>query len=308
MLSQGLAADVDEAELPWTHADYSATKWLMTSRLKIELAVLDTNEIAAKFSSPFEGQPIEPSGDSVVLLQMKTKVPGKQSRMDVYLDGVTQEAIESRKWETGGGHEFKQLRYTKTGIARLRTQPDKHERNTTPNDWTVKREEFRAYPKGFGALPITSPQALPYLVAVSSLERPGDNVEFYVFSDDRFIRVKASARAWVETNVNFETAEDRIKGQQKTLEVVLTGTSLGEGASADFNLFGLAGDVRLLLDVTRRVAVEIHGEIAVLGLIRFKLKTLRAVSLSTHARNADIAALRLMNTWIVGETFREKRS
>ncbi len=290
VMPAGFAAEAYDVRLPWALAEYSATKLLMTSRLKIELAVLDVNQVAANFSSPFEGQPIEPSADSVVLLRMETKVPGRQSQMDVYLDAMTDEAIELRKWETGGGHEFKQLRYTKTGIARLRMQPDKNEQNMMPTEWTIRRKEFRVYPEGSEALSITAPQALPYLIATSSLEWPGDNVEFYIFSDGRIIRVKATADAWVESKVNFETAGTRIKGWQKTLEVVLTGTPLGEGAPADFHLFGLSGDIRFLLDVTRRVAIEIRGEIAMFGLVRFKLKTLRATSLSAHSPSVSITA------------------
>jgi hypothetical protein len=260
--------------LPWSQAEYRARKMFMTVRLGIGLQRLTRDAATSALQAPFEGQGIVPAGDEVVLVSLRTRTGSKTKETLLYLDPANGAALRRQQQEWSSDPDFKDLRYTTTGIARLRAEPLDGEADQPPTTWGQVRRQFRAFSAAGDAGVVSDTAALPFLVATATWRQPGDRTEFRVFEDGQIVTITATADGWTETSVDFRTDDGKLQGRQKLLNVSLVTTTAGDGGDADIDLFGLSGDVRLLVDVERRVPVEISGSVSFFGEIRFALKAI----------------------------------
>ena len=256
----------------WSTLKFRARKLFVSARMDIQLSLLEGSEAAAKVSQPFEGEGIEPSGDCVALLNIRSRMAGKKSRLELFLDPANSAAIQYFKWELGDKDQFKDYRFTTTGMARRKVEPLAGEAAQPVEAWSHVRTEFRPLPEAAVGRPISEPTALPYLISSANLREPGDTFEFYVFSDYDVYRVTGTASGWVDSRVDFKTAEGRVKGEMSLLEIRFGGEPVGSAGDGEFELFGLSGDIRALVDVTRQIPVEVQGKMKVLGRVKFRLE------------------------------------
>jgi len=250
----------------------------MTIRLDIRLEELTGDALVQATPAAFQGEGVVPAGPRAALVTLRSETSGKVKETKLYLDPTNGAALRREQREWSSSPDFKDLRYTTTGIARLRAEPLDNEADRPPAEWGQVRRQFRAFPATPVGAPISDSSALPYLVALHEWREPGDRCEFFIFEDEQLVRVTAKAERWTVTNVDYRNADTKVKGKEKLLEVQLRTTALGTGGEVEIDLFGLSGDVRMLLDTRQRAPVEISGSVSFLGEMRFVLKQLDSAS------------------------------
>jgi hypothetical protein len=278
LLAAALPAAADAPAPSWSLAQYKARKLFMTIRLDIRVDQLSGDALVQATPTAFQGEGVMPACPRAALVTLRSETRGTVKETKLYLDPTNGAALRREQREWSSSPDFKDLRYTTTGIARLRAEPLDNEADRPPAEWGQVRRQFRAFPATPAGVPISDSSALPFLVATHEWRGPGDTSEFYVFEDQQLVRVTARAEQWLVTDVDYRTADGKVKGEERLLEVQLRTTALGNGGEVEIDLFGLSGDVRMLVDTRQRVPVEISGSVSFLGEVRFVLKQLSAAS------------------------------
>jgi hypothetical protein len=269
------ATPVSATELPWAQAEYKARKMFMTIRLDIGLQLLTGTAAEAATPVPFKGQGVQLQGASAGLVTLRSRRSGQTRETRLYLDPANGAALRRQRREWSDNPDFKDLRYTTTGIARTRSEPLTGEADKPPQEWGQVREQFRAFPNLQDGMIVSDAGILPFLVATRDWSGPAKKFEFLVFEDEQLVRITATTVRWNNTRVDYKTDDGEVDGKQKLLEVRVIALAADHSGSADIDLFGLSSDVLLLVDTKLRVPVEIRGSVPFLGEVRFALKQIR---------------------------------
>jgi hypothetical protein len=272
MILLAAAAPLAAAELTWTQADYKARKLFLTARLSVRLEQDQSASIAADWPAAFQGEAIMPAGDALTLITLRSELGGSAKETRLYLDPLNGAALRRQKRDLGSSPDFKDLRFTRAGIARLRAEPLDGQEELDPSSWGQVRRQFRAFPSNATTLTISDTAALPFLLGRHDWSGPRDSLEFFIFEDGNIVRITATARQWLDTEVDYRTPAGKLRGQEKLLEISLSPTAYGDTTEAEIDLFGLSGDVRMLIDTKRHLPVEILGSVDYFGDVRFALK------------------------------------
>lgn len=273
----GQAAAVDDA-LPWAQADYKARKLFMTARLSIGLERVSGEALQFAAPTPFEGKGIMPVCRYAILVTLESEAVGETKEISLYFDPISGAALRRQQREWSSKPDFKDLRFTTGGIARLRAEPLAGDEDKPPAEWGQVRRQFRSFPEVEPAVTITDTAALPYLVATHDWQKLGDEFEVFVFEDEDIVRITASARQWQESAVDYRLGDRKIDARERLLDVQLLARRLLDDGSADIDLFGLSGDLHMLVDVARRLPVQISGSVGLFGEVRFILKGVQPVA------------------------------
>jgi len=269
------AAPLAAAELTWTQADYKARKLFLTARLSVRLEQDQSASAATDWPPAVQGEAIMPAGDTLTLITLRSELGGSAKETRLYLDPLNGAALRRQKRDLGSSPDFKDLRFTRTGIARLRAEPLAGQEELDPSTWGQVRRQFRTFPKTDTSLTISDSAALPFLLARHDWSGPGDGLEVFIFEDGNIVRITATARQWLDTEVDYRTPAGKLSGRAKLLEITLRPTAYGKTVEAEIDLFGLDGDVRMLIDTNRHLPVEILGSVDYFGDVRFTLKRIR---------------------------------
>ena len=247
-------ADPLRAErLDWQDLHYRASKLFITAEAQVSL---------------------ERQGDEIQLF-LGSEVLGRTSETRIRLEPGNARALREEKlkihkdaglrsYEYASDHAIK-VRYRERPVAEARKPLE---------TWTEKsryRQEFGAVDP---AEAVTTPSALLYLLAASSLEKKGDVLEATLFADERIVR----AQATVVAEEPFDGAIEQLGGGSYqpgvALRIRLSGQE-ASGEAVELELLGLEGDLEVLLDRERRVPLAIRGGMPVLGRIEVKLRSVR---------------------------------
>jgi hypothetical protein len=144
--------------------------------------------------------------------------------------------------------------------------------------WSRRSEEFLAFPRddvGDGA--ITDSVALFWVLATGPLERPGDTLRVRLVTGGHLVPVMIAAVAVRRTRV--ELVERRAGATRRVAETVaaleLTVNRDRHGAAAsggEIEFLGMRGGVRILLDLVRRVPLEVSGKVPSAGAVTVRLQ------------------------------------
>ena len=262
-------------ELPWAQAEYKARKMFMTIRLDMRLQMLTgaATEVATPLA--FEGEGVPLQGDTAALVTLRSRRSGQTKETQLYIDPDNGAALRRQQREWSNNPDFKDLRYTTTGIARTRAEPLRGEAEKPPSEWGQVRQQFRAFPAGNSDTIVSDAAIIPFLVATRDWQGPADKFEFLVFQDQQLVRISAAGVRWNNTRVDFKVDGEAVDGKQKLLEVRVIAVAADGSGTADIDLFGLSSDVLLLIDTGRGVPVEIRGSVPFLGEVRFALTRVR---------------------------------
>jgi hypothetical protein len=263
---------------PWTHAEYKASKLFMTIRLDMELATVTGDALAEATSPAFEGEAIEPTSQTAAVITLTSKRSDQTKTTRLYMDPDTGAALLRTQREMSSSPDAKDLRYTRTGIARTRSEPLRGEARKPPSEWGQVRRQFRPFPPVDENAIISDTAALPYLIARTDWTNPGDSFDLLAFEDMQLVKVTATAVRWNETRVDYRTDQGRVDGRKRLMEVRVIASPLAGNGKANIDLFGLSSDVLLLVDTGIGVPVEIRGSVAFLGEVRFGLEQVRQQS------------------------------
>lgn len=269
------AAPVQATGLPWAQAEYKASKLFMTIRLDISQQLLSGAAMEVATPIPFQGQGVQMQGEQVAVVTLRSRRSGQAKETRLYLDPTNNAALRHQRREWSDNPDFKDLRYTTTGIARTRSEPLDGEADKPPSEWGQVREQFRPFPKLDDGTIVSDTASLPFLVATHDWSGPADKFQFLVIEDGQLARITATAVRWNLTRVDYEYGGKKVDGKDRLLEVRVLALAAGGSGTTDIDLLGLSSDVVLLIDTKLGVPVEIRGSVPFLGEVRFALKRLR---------------------------------
>ncbi|MGI9331133.1 MAG: hypothetical protein ACR2QB_10505 [Gammaproteobacteria bacterium] len=269
------APSLSAAELTWTQADYKARKLFLTARLSVKLEQDKPATMTADWPPAFQGEALAPVGETLSLITLRSELAGSAKETRLYMDPINGAALRREKRDLSSTPDFKDLRFTHTGIARLRAEPLDGQENLDPSSWGQVRRRFRAYPETAAPVTISDSAALPVLVSRHDWSGPGESLEVFIFEDDNIVRITATSRRWLKKEVDYRTSAGKRGGKAKLLEISLKPTLYGKSTDADIDLFGLSGDVHMLIDTDRHLPIEILGSVDYFGDVRFALKRIR---------------------------------
>ena len=272
-LNQALAAgsSYDPSRVQWSRLEFRASKLLVTASSEVEISSQPSTRARRQWLTPNQGTPVEPSGPEVIHVELGSKLLGKTSDLDLWLDPVSGAAFQRTQLETGKKvrhHRHRSLRFTDEGVLSS-TYRATEETVDRPYDQWTQSESFETYPLNLPRQEVVGePSGLFYLLAVAPLEGPGDQALTYVFSKGQVMRVMLAVEEWTEVGVDHLVSgpslpdEARVKERRRVMRIRLDGQPLVDHDSGvDFEFLGLKGDVEVFLDPERRYPVQISGDI-----------------------------------------------
>ena len=258
----------DPDRVGWSKLEFRASKFLIKGNSQIEITTVSSVGAGIDWQTPTQGAPLMPRGSDVIRIHLSSQLLGKISELDLWIDPVTGAAFQRTQLETGKKtrhNRHRSLRFTNTGVSSSTYRATDETVGEPYEQWTLT-ETFSLNLTRDAML--TEPSALFYLLAVTNLEKPGDQVTIHVFSKGQVMRVTLAVEERTEVGVDYLESsssrhEDlRVKGRREVLRIRLDGRPLEEGDSGvDFEFLGLKGDVEVFLDPEGRFPVQISGDI-----------------------------------------------
>lgn len=271
----GVAAGT-AAAVPWTQIEYAARKFALSTEAQIALSRLPRDQALTQLLAPGEGIGLQPQDPAILLMSVTNSFLGQDSRIQFWFnpDGST---LQRTTVYSGRRLWYRTYRYTETGVYSLKRRPRSGEEKLAAERWTDTAKNFYPYNQVAAAPMITSSEALFYLLSVSNLAKPGDELLLHAFTKTGVAVVRLRGEAF--TTVAAEFAEQtagrtiHVDGDVDVLRIALTARPLQRDQPVeDLNLLGLRGNAELYFDATRRIILQLSGEADVVGDLDIKLR------------------------------------
>ncbi len=272
---------LEPSRLGWSQLSYRASKLAVSVTSAVQLESRPAAAAAAALIERSEGEALDPEGAEVLYLTIATKLLGRESQLSMWFDPLDGAAFQRVALESGKKakrNRHRTNRFTSNGVYRLGRRPEEKEVGLPHEQWTRTSESFERYSNSLApGARVTEPAALLYILSASDLSSKGDSVCVYVFSKGHVMLVEMVVHGNSQIKVDYieESAagERRVSGQVETLEISLDGQALDrQTEEGDFEFLGLRGDVRLYLDKTLRVPLQLSGTIKYAGKGNFRLR------------------------------------
>ena len=120
-LSQALAAgsSYDANRVQWSRLEFRASKLLVTASSEVEISSQSSTSAMRQWLTPSQGASLMPSGSEVIRINLGSKLLGKTSDLDLWLDPVSGAAFQRTQLEIGKKlrhHRHRSLRFTDEGV------------------------------------------------------------------------------------------------------------------------------------------------------------------------------------------------
>lgn len=267
------SSTLDPTRVRWSKLELRASKLTVTADSEVEIYREPTSRAVVRWLSSSRGEPVMPRGTEVVGIHLDSQVLGKSSTLDLWVEPVSGAAFQRTQLETGKKvrhHRHRSLRFTHEGVLNSTYRASDKTVDRPYKEWPLS-ESFEPFPEGIsrGAV-VTEPSALFYFLAAGDLDQTGDAIVTYVFSKNRLMRVRLTVLGTAEIKVDYTeisgAGQKQVKGRQEVRHIRLEGTPVGGGGSdRDFEFLGLRGDVEIFLERSRRIPVQISGDIRYVG-------------------------------------------
>ncbi|MEO8196457.1 MAG: hypothetical protein ABI689_07015 [Thermoanaerobaculia bacterium] len=276
-----VAAVADELSfesIPWRGLTFEGSKFGISLTAELGLESVPADLVVGRLSPSDQTPGVLPTGPSVVAIRLASKVLGRKSEIELWVDPETATAFQRVQTDSGKRQRVKTERYGERGITGVRLRPAKGEEGLPSASWSDLRRVFSEYPAWAGKnLRISDPTALFYAVCAAKLERPGDRVQIPLFSDGDFLILEAKVVERRRVEVDYELvrrgSSRRRQGPVDALRLALRASTLGPTAEQhDFELAGLGGDVELLFDAGNRLPLELSGKVPWAGRVAIDLR------------------------------------
>ncbi|MEM6794763.1 MAG: hypothetical protein AAF725_12360 [Acidobacteriota bacterium] len=245
---QGLAAE----RIPWSELSFRAKKLFVTADAEVHLSRLEEDQL---------------------LMFLSSEVLGRTSETRLWLDASSARASREEKLKIKDKAELRAYAYAADHAVKERYHEREAEARSEPVEtWTLKGSERQDYPGGESPTPVTSPSAILYVLAASKLAKPGDTLDVTIFTDRRLVTARAEVTESASARPLRLTTPDgaQLYEPADVLRIQLTGRDPA-GAAVDLGLFGLEGDLEVLLDLENRLPLSIRGALPVIGKLSVRL-------------------------------------
>jgi hypothetical protein len=268
---------LDPSRVKWTSLDYKTYILFFSMNVKAELKQISQASSKAALLTPKQGEGTMPLADPTYRIDLDTKIMGRKSFISLWFD-PNGNAFQRTQTDTGSKKRLKTYRITKNGYYSRQAKPKEQEQDLPPNQWTDIGEGKNIFNK----LPpvgttIVEPTALYYLVSASSLNKPGDKFQKYMFTKHGIYQLNLQAVDYEKIEVNFKSQQNGNKtttknDEYKTLHIRMNAVPIDPAGADDFDFLGLKGDIDLYIDPASRVLVQISGDAAIIGYTDIKLQ------------------------------------
>jgi hypothetical protein len=276
VLAGGGAAEPDVPR--WRELHFQARKLIVTADTWVRLDVLSAAAAAKELVVLAGPAPLAPRGERVVRVELETSLLGRRTRNSAWLEPASAAVLQTVSRDIGTRPRLKIQRFGEEGVAIARSTPGRGEEGLPSDRWTQRSAATLVLPAvGRAGVPVSDSVALFWILASGRLARPGDTVEVTVLSRSRLLVASVVVKAAHRLDLDFDersAAGDRHVGERLDgLELAIDARPLDPAAGgADFEFLGLKGSVRILLDPTRRLPVEVSGAVPNVGTVVVRLQ------------------------------------
>jgi hypothetical protein len=273
-----LAAPAEPEAPRWRELHFQARKLIVTADSWVRLDVLPAAAAAKELLAIAGPTPLAPRGERVVRVELESSLLGRRTRSSAWLEPASAAVLQTVSRDIGSRPRLKVQRFGEEGVAIARSTPAHGEEGLPSDRWTQRSVATFAFSaSGCGGAPVSDSVALFWIIASGRLARPGDAVEVAVLSRGRLLLATVTVKGARRLELDFEeraAAGARHVGERVDgLELALDARPLDPAAGgADFEFLGMRGSVRILLDPTRRLPVEVSGNVPNAGAVVARLQ------------------------------------
>lgn len=275
-LSQAQDTKLDPTLVKWKNLHYKASVLFFSINVKYTLNQISQADSKSALLKPSKGTGVMPAVDPTYRIDLDSKIMGRKSLIKLWFD-PSGTAFQRTQTDTGSKKRVKNYRILTDGYYSLEVKPKEGEEDLPPNKWTQKGEGAKTFnklpPKG-GI--IAEPTALYYLVSASSINKPGDKFEEYIFTKHGIFSLKLHAVDYKEIETNYKSNQggkkQTVQGENKTLHITMNAVAIDPADAGDFDFLGLKGDIDLYMDPATRVLLQVSGKADYIGRTDIKLK------------------------------------
>ncbi len=276
-------AALTPGNVTWCELHFHARKFIFTADTTVKVELISAEMAVRELAAAPGHAPVMPADAQIVRIDLDTTGLGRHTHNTVWIEPMTGAALQTTSQEFGRRARYKTERFTDAGVAVVRNAPASGEEGQPADRWTKHSNEFIPFPDGDRqSVAISDSVALFWILATCPLAKPGDVTQVVVASRDQLVRVKISVAATRQIELDFDEhtsgSSRAIKETVAGLELTVTGSRFGHDAGkGDLEFVGFRGAVRILLDPTRRVPVEISGSVPMAGTVTVRLQDVTAL-------------------------------
>ncbi|MEL7060394.1 MAG: hypothetical protein AAGN46_10250 [Acidobacteriota bacterium] len=240
-------------DLPWTRLRFQARKLFFGGDAQVTLA----------------GE-----ADDRARIDLSFEAFGRESRNRLWFDPRTGAAQQEEKLKIGSDAELRRYEYGLSSAVKIRYhERPEAEAEAALDTWSEKSRQVQHY--GSTASPAPgSPAALLYRLATSELNATGDRTDVLLFTKERLVHAVAEVIDEVEWQESFLLHDgERTREIERPIDALLIRVESRSltGDAIDLDLFGLEGDLEILLEPRRRLPLELRGGLPIAGRVRVQL-------------------------------------
>lgn len=270
LLTHAQDARLDPSRVKWTSLYYKTYILFFSMKIKASLTQIPLASSKKALLTPKEGQGTMPKLDPTYRIDLDTKILGRKSFISLWFD-PDGSAFQRTQTDTGSKQRVKTYRILQNGFYSREVKPKENEQALPPNKWTQLGHGAKTFKKlpSAGSV-ITEPTALYYLVSASSLNKPGDKFQEYIFTKHGIYQLNLHAVDYKKIEVYYASREGGKKrsisdDEYNTLHIRMNAVPIDPSEKDDFDFLGMKGDIDLYIDPDTRVLVQISGKADVVG-------------------------------------------
>ncbi len=274
--------NLDPQRVAWRSIQLDARKFFFKASTTATLQMLPSGSVVDQLLESDKGIAV-PLGPEVLQVESWSKFVGRESRLRLYMQPTTGQAIQYAQDRYGKRMRHRIYRYTEAGIFVRTHKPANPEQETLSwESWTDISTDWRELGPQAAEEVVVDPMGLIYFIAAADLS-PGDPpIKILSTSDRKLSRVTLTAVASDPLKLKFDLNRPggslQCKGKVPAIKIRVVGESLTAEAGEPFEFLGLHGDIDMLLEPESRIVLQFNGKAPMVGDVTVKLKQATVVS------------------------------
>ena len=264
--------------MPWTALEMSARKFGMTATISVRMALVSTKQTQPDWLPSEEPGTVLARGREVLLVESTAQFEGRAFDEKTWIDPTSNAAIQIVDTETGVKNHRKVYRLLTSGFVLERREPAGATETTLPPQlWSlVSRTRSTYSPAPPAGSVVTGALGLVCTVPADRLSAPGDRATFYVLVRDQLEevvlavdRVEPFQAEFVEEGASSRT---QVKAPLDAVAITVASRPLDASTGTMFRVFGLERSIRVVFEPTRRLPLQITGQLGMIGQFTINLE------------------------------------
>ncbi|MEN8108875.1 MAG: hypothetical protein ABFS22_12840 [Pseudomonadota bacterium] len=253
--------------MPWHSLQFGADSLGNSVTTTLELSATALPDLNRKPYSELPDTPQAFGSEQLLRLQvdgqLSTLLGNSTTSATLWFDAGNGQALLRERLRPGNNGSSRIYRFSRTGVSRLRIEPDNsRESGQSVEHWTKRKTKFYKYDmEKHGCTAVSDPSVLFYFVTDTNMAR----APHCVFFDDALYRVRlvpdGSQSAPVDYVITTGNSSQHITGERELEKLSLHIEPLRRKTDiAKFELFELRGAIAIYIDPESRLPVQVSGE------------------------------------------------